>query len=192
MQDNLDLDNVLRDVQMMGIDPNMPFFELNLAGTQGVPSPTTLASASRPSSAGNAPTFTLPDSGVPPLAAYDLTAPGIDLHAPFAADPQLPDLSDYAHPYGLAIQPALPEDSADLLASDLPDLHHPDLTQQVHMQERPGDLDASALHIMHLEATYQQLNDKAYPEVFMDQSGINTTRTRHLDLLMRGLDAEEP
>src|SRR6266487_3900649 len=176
MQDNLDLDNVLRDVQMMGIDPNMPFFELNLAGTQGVPSPTTLASASRPSSAGNAPTFTLPDSGVPPFAAY----------------PQLPDLSDYAHPYGLAIQPALPEDSADLLASDLPDLQHPDLTQQVHMQERPGDLDASALHIMHLEATYQQLNDKAYPEVFMDQSGINTTRTRHLDLLMRGLDAEEP
>ena len=39
--------------------------------------------------------------------------------------------------------------------------------------------------------TYQQLDDKAYPEVFMDQSGMNATSTRHMDLLMRGLDAEE-
>jgi hypothetical protein len=42
MQDNLDQDNVLRDVQMMGIDPDIPFYDLNLAGSQGVGTPSPL------------------------------------------------------------------------------------------------------------------------------------------------------
>ncbi|HEV2661435.1 MAG TPA: hypothetical protein VGU68_12585 [Ktedonobacteraceae bacterium] len=189
MQDNLDQNNVLKDVQMMGIDPDIPFYDLNLAGSQGVPAPSQLAHSTSPET--NAPTFTYPNATVPPLAAYDLTEPGIDLHDPCAADPQLPDLADYAHPRGLAIQLPLWPDTATMQASDLPDLQHPDLTQQAHMQERPGDLDASALQVMHQQANYQQLDDKAYSEVFMDQSGMNTSSSRHMDLLMRGLDAEE-
>ncbi|MDQ2884655.1 MAG: hypothetical protein M3Y39_01055 [Chloroflexota bacterium] len=189
MQDNLNQDNVLKDVQMMGIDPAIPFYDLNLAGSQGVPAPSQLAHSPAPEA--NAPTFTYPNATVPPLAAYDLTGPGIDLHDPRAADPQLPDLADYAHPRGLAIQPPLWPDLAEQPASDLPDLQHPDLTQQAHMQDRPGDLDVAALSAMHLQANYQQLDDKAYPEVFMDQSGMNSASSRHMDLLMRGLDAEE-
>jgi hypothetical protein len=189
MQDNLDQDGVLRDVQMMGIDPDVPFYNLNLAGAQGVPAPSQLASSPTPQV--NAPTFTQPDTTAPSLAAHDLTGPGIDLHKPSAADPQLPDLKDYAHPHGLAIQLPLWSDSARQPNSDLPGLQDPDLRQQVHMQDRPGDLDASALNTMHQQATYQQLDGKQYPEVFMDQSGMNNTRTRHMDLLMRGLDAEE-
>jgi hypothetical protein len=189
MQDNFDQDNALKDMQMMGIDPDVPFHDLNLAGTQGVPAPSQLAHS--PSPEINAPTFTQPASAVPPLATHDLTGPGIDLHNPYAADPQLPDLSDYAHPRGLAIQLPLWPDSSASQASDLPDLQHPNLKQQAHMQDRPGDLDASALHVMHQQANYQQLDDKGYPQVFMDQPGVNASSTRHMDLLMRGLDAEE-
>lgn len=208
MQDDLNHDAVLRDTHMMGIDPNIPFYDLNLAGIQGVPAP--VARPSRPETETNAPTFSLPDTSVPPLAAYDLTGPGINLHPAFTADPLLPDLARYDHPYGLIIHTNIPEDPTtatlliddhpdgldithDILAIDplVPDLQHPDLAQQTHMQERPGDLDASALQVMYLGATYQQLEDKAYPEVFMDQTGVNTLRSRHMDLLMRGLDAEE-
>lgn len=210
MQDDLDHDAVLRDTHMMGIDPDIPFYDLNLAGAQGVPAPTSLARPSRPETGTNAPTFSLPDTSVPPLAVYDLSGPGIDLYPVFTADPLLPDLSHYDHPYGLTILPNTLQDPAvadliiddrpggldithDMLAPDplLPDLQHPELAQQTHMQERPGELDASALQVMHLGATYQQLDDKAYPEVFMDQTGMNTSRSRHMDLLMRGLDAEE-
>lgn len=189
MQDNFDQNNALNDVQMMGIDPKVPFYDLNLAGSQGVPTPSQLTHSPAPEI--NAPTFTQPDTTAPSLAAHDLTEPGIDLHKPFAADPQVPDRADYAHPHGLAIQLSLWPDSTEQPSSDLPGLQHPDLTQQAHMQDRPGDLDASALSTMHQQATYQQLADKPYPEVFRNQSGMNSTRTRHMDLLMRGLDAEE-
>ena len=189
MQDNFDQNNALNDVQMMGIDPEVPFYDLNLAGSQGVPTPSQLTHSPAPEI--NAPTFTQPDTTAPSLAAHDLTEPGIDLHKPFAADPQVPDLADYAHPRGLAIQLPLWPDAATQPDSDLPDLQHPDLTQQVHMQDRPGDLDASALSTMHQQANCQQLDDKEYPEVFMDQSGMNSAPSRHMDLLMRGLDEEE-
>jgi hypothetical protein len=189
MQDNLDQNNALNDLQMMGIDPEVPFYDLNLAGSQGVPAPSQLAHSPSPET--NAPTFTQPDTTAPSLTPHDLTEPGIDLHKPGAADPQLPDRADYAHPRGLAIQLSLWPDATEQPSSNLPDMQHPDLTQQAHMQGRPGDLDASALSTMHQQANYQQLDDKTYPEVFMDQSGMNTSSSRHMDLLMRGLDEEE-
>jgi len=169
----------------MGIDPQMPFYDLNLAGAQGMPIvPATIPPTS------NAPTFTHPDTSAPTLAPYDLTAPGIDLRPAFTADPLLPDLLAYAHPYGLDIQPNVPSNlgQADLL---LPDMQHPNLMQQTHMQQRPGDLEGHALDVMHQSTSYQQLDAKTYPGVFMDQAGVNTTRSRHMDLLMRGLDDEE-
>ena len=191
MQDDLFRDDISRDTHMMGIDPQLPFYDLNLAGAQGIPAVNDVAHATMPP-ASNAPTFTRPDTGVPDLAPYDLIGPGIDLHSALPADPLLPDLSEYAHPYGLDIlQDASLQHDLAQIDPLLPDLQHPDLTQQTHMPERPGDLAADALHAMHLDLTYRELDDKAYPEVFMDAAGSNTTRSRHMDLLMRGLDEEE-
>jgi hypothetical protein len=149
---------------------------------------------------------------VPELAAHNLTEPSIDLHAPLAADPLLPDLTEYDHPIGLDLytdphaqyvdplladhlayqRPAGMEMTRDFATPDplIPDLQHPDLTPQVRMLERPGDLDSSALEVLHASATYQELAQKTYPNVFMDQSGVNSTRSRHMDLLLRGLDME--
>jgi hypothetical protein len=191
MQDNLFDDDTSKNAHLMGIDPDLPFYDLNLAGAQGIPAVSNVAHAAMPPPS-NAPTFTRPDTDVPNLAPYDLTEPGIDLHSTLPADPLLPDLSEYAHPYGLDFlqDPSLQQ---DLAQTDplLPDLQHPDLTQQTHMPERPGDLAADALDAMHLDLTYQELDDKTYPAVFMDASGTNTTRSRHMDLLMHGLDEEE-
>src|SRR5260370_39534 len=106
---------------MMGIDPNIPFYDLNLAGTQGVPAP--VARPYHLETETHAPMFSLPDTSVPPLAAYDLTSPGIDLYPAFTADRLVPDLSHYDHPYGLAILTNTLEDPAmaDLLIYDRPD-----------------------------------------------------------------------
>jgi hypothetical protein len=67
MHDNLFDDDTLRDAYLMGIDPHLPFYDLNLAGAQGIPDVRTIASAVQPATA-NAPTFTAPDSSVPALA----------------------------------------------------------------------------------------------------------------------------
>jgi hypothetical protein len=191
MHDNLFDDDTLRDAYLMGIDPHLPFYDLNLAGAQGIPDISTIASAVQPATA-NAPTFTAPDSSVPQLAPYDLIGPGIDLQSSQATDPLLPDLSEYARPYGLDFpqDTALPQALAQIDPL-LPDLQHPDLTAQTQMPDRPGDLASDAIDAMHLDLTYQQLDDKTYPAVFLDQAGDNSTRARHMDLLMRGLDEEE-
>ena len=72
----------------------------------------------------------------------------------------------------------------------VPDLQYPDLTQQVQMpvDERPGDLDPSALDVMHTTLSYQQAADVGYPEAWLNQHGMNSTRSRHLSLLNAGLD----
>jgi hypothetical protein len=187
MQDNLFDDDTLRNAHLMGIDPHLPFYDLNLAGAQGIPA--SIAMATMPPSS-NAPTFTQPDTTLPDLAPYDLTAPGIDLLSTLPADP--PDLSEYSHPYGLDIvqSTSMQHDPAQIDPL-LPGLQQPDLTQQTHMPERPGDLAPDALDALHLDLTYQQLDNKTYPAVFMDAAGTNTTRSRHMDLLMQGLDQEE-
>lgn len=204
------------DLSMLGISPAVPFHDLNLAGAQGVPP---VEQVARTTSAApiNPPTFSAPDMHVPTLAAHDLAEPGIDLHPPFVANPLMPDLTEYDHPIGLDVYPdphtlsaarqqvdplladllEYPQPAGMVITRDLatpdplvPDLQHPDLTPQVRMLERPGDLDASALEVLHASATYQELEQKIYPGVFMDQSGVNSTRSRHMDLLMRGLDME--
>ncbi len=191
MQDNPLDDDTLRDAHLMGIDPQLPFYDLNLAGAQGIPAVSNVANPAMPPSS-NAPTFTRPDTTVPNLAPYDLTAPAIDLHSTLQADPLLPALSEYTHPYGLDILPnTAPQPELAQIDPLLPDLQHPDLTQQTHMPERPADLAAAALDAMHLDLTYQELDTKTYPAVFMDAADTNTTRSRHMDLLMRGLDKEE-
>lgn len=177
--------------------------------------------------ANSTPTIILPDFGtqsydIPSVKPYDLIGPGITYMPEFAADPALPDLDEYTHPYGLDLSiqgmdadPQLIHDvptPAEIMDSlypglgfpmldvhhavtdvdpPVPDLQQPDVTQQVHMplDERPGSLDPEALDVLHATLSYQQASDTTYPEAWMDQRGINTTRTRHMSLLNNGLDA---
>ena len=207
-------------ISLLGLDPAQPLYDLNLAGVQGVSPPQVLA---QPTST---PAIILPDFGtqdydIPLMKPYDLTGPGITYMPEFAADPALPDLDEYTHPYGLDLS-MQGMDADPQLASDVPtpseitsslypglgfstlnvqhnvtdvdplvpDLQYPDLTQQVQMptDERPGDLDPSALDVMHATLSYQQASDTTYPETWMDARGMNTTHSRHLSLLNDGLD----
>ncbi|QBD76176.1 hypothetical protein EPA93_09205 [Ktedonosporobacter rubrisoli] len=163
--------------------------------------------------------YTAPDTTTPALQLANVADDGISFEprTAFAPDPLLPDLDEYCQPHGLSIHnlngdasglliPNPPVD--DLLAYEvpsglainphpfaadplLPDLQHPELTLEVTMSQRPGELDPSALETLHSQPDSAQLDDASYPQVFLDQSGVNTTRRRHLDLLFRGLDAEE-
>ena len=116
----------------LGLDPARPFYDLNLAGAQGVPSPQALIQTS-----GTPPALLLPDFGtqdyaVPAVQPYDLTGPGITYLPAFAADPALPDMNEYSHPYdldiatqGMSVDPQLERDiptPAEITASLYPGL----------------------------------------------------------------------
>lgn len=191
-----------------GIDPSNTIPDLNLAGVDGMPTPDIVA---RPNQDATPilPDYHEPDFGIPVLAQGDLTGPGITKRDEFAADPAVPDLSEYSHPYGLTImQPTVgmsPDPlvkfdeptGLDIMGHDLmmvdpmvPDLQNPDLTQQTHMLTRPGDMDKSALDVMD-PGTQAAIADKDYPEVYMDGRTNNSRRTRDMTLLMDGLRDEE-
>lgn len=199
-----------------GIDPAMPVPVLDLAGVEGVPSP---AQLTRPAAANgiHQPDFGLPDFTQPALKPVGAAASaiGFDQQAEFAADPMLPDLTEYHQPYGLDIQNLNGDGNVlslrDPLLSDLfdyevpsgvtiyhdpqasdplvPDLQQPQMALDVEMQERPGDLASDALQQLHRQPLYQQLDGIPYDQVFMDQSGVNSRQRRHNDLLMGGLDS---
>jgi hypothetical protein len=203
------------DINQLGIDPAVNYFELNLAGNAlPVASPAGLAMPTPPAQAqGNAPTFSGPFASVPVIRAFDLASPGIDALAPFEPDlatgdllqfdrprglfmlaasefpmmpdPIMPDLSLYDRPAALNMPGPLMVDPA------LPDLQHPTLDQQVEMQGRPGDLAPVALAMMHDMPAYQQLPAGSAKALWMAQQGNNQARERHLGMLMLGLDQEE-
>ncbi len=195
---------------MGGIDPQTLIPVLNLAGVEGVPTPTQLL-RSAPGTI-NPPDYGQPDFSVPALKSYDLTGPGIDYRPDFQPDPDIPNLAEYRHPNGLdiqdtniwAIDPLLSDATQyeipdgitvyhhpDQPDPSLPDLQHPQLTQDAYMLTRPADLADDALSIMHNTASYQQVADKEYPGAWMDQSGMNSSRARHFSLLDYGLDKVE-
>lgn len=148
------------------------------------------------------------------LQPYDLDA-GLNYSygSEFAPDPMNPDLTDYRHPMGLDFHQSSPADifkpdpvTGDLIDYDvpggvsvldypadpdpqLPDLQHPQLEPDRRMQTRPGDMDTSALDVMHQAATYNQVKGVAYDVSFLTQPG-STRRARHLDGLMHGLDGD--
>lgn len=201
---------------MGGIDPAMPVPVLNLAGVEGVPPPAQLA---RPTAdnAIHLPDSDRPDFTQPALKSPGIATSGIsfDHQTGFSADPMLPDLTEYHRPYGLDIHNLDGDGNAlfrpDPLLSDLldyevpsgatvshdplvpdplvPDLQQPQMISDVEMRERPGDLDPAALQQLHIQPLYQQLDSIPYNQVFMNQSGMNSTRRRHNDLLMGGLDS---
>lgn len=149
------------------------------------------------------------------MKPYDLTEPGINYAygGEFEPDPLLPDLEEYNRPMGLTLHnpigqgdlfkpdPVLADLTAyevpggvDVIAShpldpdpSVPDLQQPQLTQDVHMSTRPGDLDESAVPIMHVDPTHLMDNGAKYGTVFQDPSGMNNSRRRKSVLRDSGL-----
>ncbi len=185
--------------ELGGIDPQTPIPVLNLAGVEGVPSPAQLMQA-HPTEI-HEPDFGLPDFTQPGLQTYDLTEPGFTQNPPFAPDPLLPDLDEYRQPYGLTIHH---QSASEIFKPDplLNDPLHYDMPEGIEIrrdaQDDPllpdlqqatpavpvqlADQDANTLH--HMNPSYQALSDVPYEQVFMDQTGMNTSRRRHYDLLL--------
>ncbi len=201
------------DLNMLGIDPGVSYFELNLAGNAiPIPSPASLTTAGGKDTM-NAPTFGTQNYDVPANKPFDLAGPGIDQVPALQPDPPVSDLLQFDQPRGLAMfaassTPMMPEAMApDLSQHDrpeglfmpgplmvdpaLPDLQNPTLTQQVMMPDRPADLNPNALTILHQNPTYQQEPASSYEALWMAQAGNNHARERHLGMLMYGLDREE-
>ena len=210
----LDMPTVSGSPDWGGIDPSNAIPDLNLAGVDGMPAPDVVASPSMNPTV-ILPDFAVPDMAVPALASGDLTGPGITKRDEWAADPDVPDLSAYSHPYSLNIVGndlmMVDPTSGDLLQVDqpnglivnhgpnsinlidplVPDLQSPDLAQQVHMRGRPGDLDPSALSVFNGEKDSDDIAGKSYPAMQMDARGNNSNRMRDMTQRMRGLQAEE-
>lgn len=202
-------------INQMGIDPAVPYFDLQLANTFEVMTPDQLAAPAR-NGLVNLPTYSQPQMEVPDLKMGDLQAPEILQVPELQPDPHLSDLLEFAHPGGLTIIAAssspLAIDPIDPMAADLdeddrpagldipaplmpdpllPDLQHPTLQQDVEMTGRPGDLSPTALGILHTNSDYTQLPDDSYNALFMQQAGNNQHRERHLGMMYLGLDKEE-
>lgn len=132
----------------------------------------------------------------------------------FGPDPMNPDLTDYRKPMGLDFYPEsysnlwAPDPSLDGDATnpDIPsgiavinhpedpdpsvqDLQNPQLELQVKMDGRPGEMDPSALDILHQAPTYDQVKGVSYDLSYMVQPG-SSRRARHMDMLMHGLDGD--
>jgi hypothetical protein len=204
--------NARQDIAQMGIVDNVPYYDLNLAGVNPLPNPPYNAP---PGNTINSPTFATQNYQVPPTRPHDLQGPGIDLVAEMQADPQVGDLLQFDDPHGLDITASsstpmaadkqapdlnLYDRPENLLLPDtmmidptLPDLQHPQLAQQVNslVDERPADLSAAALSILHSSPTYEQIPADDYEQLWMTQMGNNAARERHLGMLMYGLDREE-
>jgi hypothetical protein len=168
--------------------------------------------ASGPASV-HTPDFGVPDMTMPDLRPYNLVEPGIEYVQGMecAPDSLIVDLNEYVRPYGLDFY-NLNEEGANIFKPDpvmgeqgwgqdaqgmqvidhalqvdpaMPDLQHPQLEQEVHMLTRPGDLAPDALR-----GQPDEVNAVPYEQSFMDQDGMNTTRRRHMDLLLRGLEEQ--
>jgi hypothetical protein len=204
------------DLSFLGGSPILPLGDLNLAGSYGFPDPDELFAACL-STQLIQPDYDSPCLDQPQLHGGDPAYSPLSYLDEFASDPLLPDLTAVPRPFAVDL---LGYDIPDYTASEdlsledqpglgfsnlklthnpvspdplLPDLQQPDLQPEVVMpaDERPGDLAPDALDVMHQTAQYQRLAGKHYPEVYLDQRGVNDRRSREFTLLMKGLDAEE-
>ncbi len=71
----------------------------------------------------------------------------------------------------------------------VPDLQNPQLSQDVTMQDRPGDMADGAMDVLRNDATYNATKGVAYDMSYMTQPG-STTRGRRMDMLNHGLDGD--
>lgn len=128
----------------------------------------------------------------------------------FAPDPENPDLTDYCHPRGMDFHQITQADmfkpdpqTGDLIDYEqpggihvldhpidpdpqLPDLQDPQFSLDIQMQGRPGEMDPGALDEMK-GPDYQEVKGVSYDKSYMVQGG-SSRRSRHLDLMMHGLD----
>lgn len=119
MHDSLPAQDDSSSLNLLGLDPAHPFYDLNLAGAQGIPSPQQLATPLQQSSAILLADFSTPDDNVPGIKPYNLSGAGVTLIPELSADPALPTLSQYSHPHALDIVPfGMEPDSS--LAHDIP------------------------------------------------------------------------
>jgi hypothetical protein len=128
-----------------------------------------------------------PDPYVEDLLQFDQPG-GLDITAatsnPLAIDPMVQDLFEYDRPAGLGMPGPMTPDPT------LPDLQEPELEQEIHMQDRPGDLAGDALDAMHDDPTYKQIPTRNSKELWMQQKDTRH-RTKHMGMLTAGLDSEE-
>jgi hypothetical protein len=212
--------NTPDDLEQLGFGGSaMLRYDLNLAGSAGVPTPDQLVLRSLWD--GPQPVdYGAPDFSIPALQDGDLAGAGLNVIPAFAPDPTLPDLNAVPQPFAvymsneMEVEPVIAQDipsdaeidsslfagagfSGLSIISDIrqpdpsmPNLQHPQVQPQI-MSERPGDLDPDALDVMHNSTQYEQIRAKQYPAVQMDQQGMNNRRSRKFTLLMKGLDSEE-
>jgi hypothetical protein len=153
------------------------------------------------------PDFIFPSVDVLRLLSYDLQLPAID-YRQGAANQHL-DGNEHDQTEGLdvvrttdssAVCPGLTDAEVESLPSMFwfvrqplrQDPTLPVVVQQfeleVRMTERPGDLASGAIEMMHAGCDYQERENMPYAQSFQDQSGMHTSRRRHMDLLQHGLD----
>ena len=206
------------DLSQLGSSASHPFHDLNLAGAQGVPAPTVLAASSQPATDilpdFSAPDTTpvplqphsvtglsltlfspfAPDPLLPDASAYPRPY-ALDIYSGTTlSDPLLTGDIASQEELNANLASGLGFSSVDVQNGFVPDilmpeLHSPDLIiplPDVELDGRPGDLDPSALDALH--ANNVQPASSHYPSVWMDQRGMNATRSRHLTLLDDGLD----
>jgi hypothetical protein len=209
------------DLSLLGSSPDLPLGDLNLAGSNGVPDPREVMLARdgglvqadygkpdlrEPRLSGDDPAsvpLTFVTEFAPDPLLPDMTAGPQPFALNMYRDPlQRDELlgSDMPEDGDIALQgwPGLGFEQLQvtrtLQAPDalIPDLQHPEIAPIIMPEnERPGDLAPDALDALHQSPSYQQIADKSYPEVYMDQRGVNNRRSRKFTLLMKGLDAEE-
>ncbi len=193
------------DISAMGIEPEVPHFDLQLANAFDVQDPAQLT-ASQQNGRPNLPTSGGPDISEPDLTEFDLSVPTIELQPALTSTS---DLDTFNRPGSLDIVaasdnplltawPDMPNDydqtagldtQSDIAQLDLQDTSW--LVPEVLMQTRPGDLAPDALAQLHDDPTYRQLPTTDYRELWMQQHGDNQERSRHQGMLMTGLDQEE-
>lgn len=104
----------------LGLDPDHPFYDLNLAGAQGWPPDPWQVAQTEKAMPVMQPDYGLPDMALSSLKPYDLMQPGIIFTPEFAPDPTLPDLNAFNHPYNVDIINAQGIEPTPEYARDIP------------------------------------------------------------------------
>lgn len=151
----------------------------------------------------NMPDSAMPDFSLPDLSMADLSVPGFRMPDVNNPDPRLPDLTVPQIPEELdrlpvsTVDPPLPDLTMPLIPGELEmqDVHAhagPGIISvpEVEMEERPGDLNGSALSLVQNSPDMRQLpQDLTYATLYTNADDM-TRRHRHLGMLELGLEGQ--
>ncbi len=177
----------LERLSLLGLSPQQTFHDLNLAGSQGVPTPRQVAHPRQPTGH-HKPDYGKPDMRVPDLQRTDLSTPDLTIYAANASDPMLPE-NDDEMPYSLDITDTPPE-SLFTMHDDLLPAMQP-MLEPMAMAEQPAEMASNTQALLASLPMEQLVADKSYPAVQMDQRDYNAALARHLTLLLSGLRDED-